>query len=292
VSYETIAQNLVFGLFVGSLYGIAAVGLALIFGVLKILNVAHGELLMLGGYITFWLFTLLGVDPFVSLLISGPALFLFGLALERGVFRHVARLSGETRIKNSLLVSFGLTLIVQNTVIRLFSADERGVQMSYSGAGLNVLGIALPYTRLLILAIALIAILGLHLFLQRTYTGKAIRATAEDWEAAALAGIDIQRIYRLTFGIGAALAGMAGTLVSVNYGVSPSIGLVWTLKALVVVVLAGAGSVMGAFPVGLLLGAAEALSGTFIGPAYRELVGLVIFLLVLLLRPQGLFGRG
>jgi branched-chain amino acid transport system permease protein len=291
MSYATIVQNLVFGLFVGSLYGVAAVGLALVFGVLKILNVAHGELLMLGGYVTFWLFTLLGIDPFLSLLISGPALFLCGLALERAIFRHVARLSGETKIKNSLLVSFGLTLIVQNAVIRLFSADERGVQMSYSGAGLNAFGIALPYTRLLILAIALILILALHLFLQRTYTGKAIRATAEDWEAAALAGIHIQRIYMLTFGIGAALAGMAGTLVSVSYGVAPSIGLVWTLKALVVVVLAGTGSILGAFPVGLFLGAAEALSGTFIGPAYRELVGLVIFLLVLLIRPQGLFGR-
>jgi branched-chain amino acid transport system permease protein len=291
MSYETIAQNLVFGLFVGSLYGIAAVGLALIFGVLKILNVAHGELLMLGGYITFWLFILFGVDPFLSLLISAPALFLFGLALERGVFRHVARLSGETRIKNSLLVSFGLTLIIQSAVIRLFSADERAVQMSYSGAGLSLFGVALPYTRLLILAIAFGAILALHLLLQHTYTGKAIRATAEDWEAAALVGIDIQRIYRLTFGIGAALAGVAGTLVCVSYGVSPSIGLVWTLKALVVVVLAGTGSILGAFPVGLFLGAAEALSGTFIGPSYRELVGLVIFLLVLLLRPQGLFGR-
>src|SRR5262245_28195765 len=163
MSYETIAQNLVFGLFVGSLYGIAAVGLALIFGVLKVLNVAHGELLMLGGYITFWLFILFGVDPFVSLLISAPALFLFGLALERGVFRHVVRLSGETRIKNSLLVSFGLTLIIQSTVIRLFSADDRAVQMSYSGVGLSLFGVALPYTRLLILAIALGAILALHL---------------------------------------------------------------------------------------------------------------------------------
>jgi branched-chain amino acid transport system permease protein len=291
MSYTTIVQNLVFGLFVGSLYGIAAVGLALIFGVLKILNIAHGELLMLGGYVTFWTFALFGLDPFVSLLISGLALFLFGLVLERTIFRHVTQLAGETRIKNSLLVSFGLTLILQNAVIQVFSADERGVQMSYSGAGLNALDVALPYTRLLTLVIALIVILALHLFLQRTYIGKAIRATAEDWEAAALAGIHIQRIYLLTFGIGAALAGAAGTLVSVSYGVAPSIGLAWTLKALVVVVLAGTGSILGAFPVGLLLGAAEALSATFIGPAYRELVGLVMFLLVLMLRPQGLFGR-
>src|SRR5919199_561590 len=117
MSYATIVQNLVFGLFVGSLYGVAAVGLALVFGVLKLLNVAHGELLMVGGYMTFWLFALLGIDPFLSLLFSGPALFLFGLALERAIFRHVARLSGETKIKNSLLVSFGLALIVQNAVI-------------------------------------------------------------------------------------------------------------------------------------------------------------------------------
>src|SRR4029079_2897151 len=133
MNYATIVQNLVFGLFVGSLYGAAAVGLSLIFGVLKILNVAHGELLMLGGYVTFWMFTLFGIDPFLSLLISGPALFLFGLVLERTIFRHVTQLVGETKIKNSLLVSFGLTLIVQNAVIQIFSADERGVQMSYSG---------------------------------------------------------------------------------------------------------------------------------------------------------------
>src|SRR5262245_12572682 len=118
MTYQTITQNLVFGLFVGSMYGIAAVGLALVFGVLKILNVAHGELLMIGGYVTFGLFALLGLDPFVSLLISGPALFLLGLALERAVFRHVVRLTGETKIKNSLLISFGLTLILQNVIIQ------------------------------------------------------------------------------------------------------------------------------------------------------------------------------
>jgi branched-chain amino acid transport system permease protein len=291
MTIQTIAQNLVFGLFVGSTYGVAAVGLALVFGVLRVLNVAHGELLMLGGYVTFWLFRLLGIDPFLSLLVTAPALFLFGLALDRVVFRHITRLTGEHKIKNSLLVSFGLTLILQNVVIRLFTADERGVQMSYSGVGLNLFGVALPYTRLLILVIGLAAILAMHVFLHRTYTGKAIRATAEDWEAAALAGVSIQRIYLVSFGLGAALAGIAGALVSVSYGVSPSIGLAWTLRALVVIVLAGAGSIVGAFPVGLLLGAVEALSGTFIGSAYRELVGLVIFLLVLLFRPQGLFHR-
>jgi len=241
--------------------------------------------------VTFWLFAVLRIDPFLSMLVTVPALFLLGVVLDRIIFRHVTRLTGEAKIKNSLLVSFGLSLILQNVVIQLFRADERSVQTSYSGTGLTAFGIVLPYTRLLILVIALVAILSLHTFLQRTYTGKAIRATAEDWEAAALAGISIQSVYLLTFGLGAALAGIAGTLVSVSYSITPSIGLAWTLRALVVIVLAGTGRILGAFPVGLFLGVAEALSATFIGPAYRELVGLVIFLFVLLLRPQGLFGR-
>jgi len=257
MSLESLAQNLVFGLFVGSIYGVAAVGLALVFGVLKVLNIAHGELLMIAGYLSFWLFTLLGVDPFASLLVTIPALFVLGLALDRLVFRYMTRLTGETRIKNSLLVSFGLTLVLQNLVILLFSADERAIQVRYAGAGLDAFGLALPFTRLWSLLIALAAVVAMHLFLHHTYPGKAFRATAEDWEAAELAGIDVRRTYMLTFALGAALAGIAGTLVGIGYGITPDIGLAWTLKALVVVVLAGAGSVLGAFPAGLLLGVVE-----------------------------------
>ncbi len=290
MSFESAAQNIVFGLFVGGIYGIAAVGLALAFGVMNVLNIAHGELLMIGGYISFWLFSLWGIDPFVSLIICIPAMFVIGWVLDRLVYRHVARLTGETKIKNSLLISFGMVLILQNLALRLFTADERTIQVSYGGAGFNVFGVSLPYTRLLSLLIALITILALHFFLQRTDPGKAIRATAEDWEAAELSGISVQRVYMMTFALSAALAGVAGALVSVTASVTPSIGLDWTLKALIVVVLAGTGSISGAFPAGLLLGLVEALSGIFIDASYRELVGLVIFLLVLLLRPQGLFG--
>lgn len=291
MNVESLVQNLVFGVFVGGMYGIAAVGLALVFGVLKVLNVAHGELLMIGGYASFWLFTLLGLDPYLSLLITIPLLFVLGLILDLAVFRYIERLTGETRIKNSLLVSFGLTLVLQNLAIQLFSADERAIPVSYAGAGANLLGVALPYTRMLSLVIGLVAIVALHLFLHRTYPGKAILATAEDWEAAELAGINVRRTSMLTLGIGAALAGIAGVLVGVGYGISPSIGLAWTLKALIVVVLAGTGSVLGAFPAGLLLGIVESISGMAIGPTYREVIGLAIFLLVLLVRPQGLFGR-
>jgi branched-chain amino acid transport system permease protein len=291
MSIESFTQTLVFGLFVGSIYGIAAMGLALVFGVLKMLNIAHGELLMLGGYATFWAFRTFGIDPFVSLAISIPLLFAVGLVLDRTIYHRIVRLLGEEKIKNSLLVSFGLTLVIQNLAVWLFTADERAVQVAYAGTGLNLLGVSLPYTRLISLGIALIATLALSYFLHRTYPGKAILGTAEDFEAAELAGINIHRVYMLTFALGASLAAVAGTLVTVVYGISPSIGIIWTLKALIVIVLAGTGSILGAFPAGILLGVVEAVSGAFIGSTYREVIGLVIFILVLILRPQGLFAR-
>lgn len=291
MSPEHVLQNLVFGLFVGSNYGLAAVGLSLVFGVLRVLNVAHGELLMLGGYATFWLFTLLGVDPFLSLVLAGPALFVLGLVLNQGLFGFVERMDEESKIKNSLLISFGLTLILQNAAIQWFTADERSVTTGYAGGSASFAGIVFPYSRLATFAVGVLVIGLLYLVLQRTYFGKAVRATAADWEAASLAGINVQRTYLITFALGAALAGIAGSLVSIGYAVSPSIGLAWTLKALVVIVLAGMGSIFGAFVAGELLGAAEALSVVVIGPEYREVVGLVLFLMVLLLRPQGLFGR-
>jgi branched-chain amino acid transport system permease protein len=291
MSLQLAAQNLVFGLFVGSNYGLAAVGLSLVFGVLRVLNVAHGELLMVGGYVTFWLFTLTGLDPFLSVLVCGPVLFVLGLALNHGLFGFVERLDEETKIKNSLLISFGLTLVIQNAAQALWTADERSVSSSLVTGTTVILGVALPHARLAGMLLALLTIVALHQVLQRTYFGKAIRATAEDWEAASVAGIDVQRTYLLTFAIGAALAGVAGTLVSIQYSVAPAIGIAWTLKALVVVVLAGLGSIFGAFAAGLLLGVAEQVSVFILGSAYREVVGLVLFLLVLVLRPQGLFGR-
>lgn len=285
-----VIQQLAFGLFVGGTYGLAAVGLSLVFGVLKVLNVAHGELLMLGGYVSFWLFTLFGIDPFVSALITGPVLLGVGLALNQGLFRWVEQLDEEAKINNSLLISFGLTLVLQNLAQLLWTADERSVTTAYGGAGFVVGGVVLPYARIGGLAVAAGTILALDLFLRRTYFGKAVRATAEDWQAAALAGVDVQRTYLVTFGIGAGLAGIAGSLVSVGYSIAPSIGAAWMLKALVVVVLAGLGSIYGTLIAGLLLGVTEALAVFVIGASYREVVGLVLFLLVLLLRPSGLFG--
>jgi branched-chain amino acid transport system permease protein len=291
MSIPTFVQTIVFGIFVGSLYGVAAVGLALVFGVMHVLNVAHGELLVIAGYTSFFLFTRLGVDPFISLIISAPLLFGLGLLLDRLVYRHIHKLRGEAKLKNSLLVSFGLVLMIQALAIQFFTADERTIQTAYAGPGFNLAGVVLPYTRLLSFGVALATIGGLHLFLQRTLTGKAIRAAAEDAEAAELAGINIQRYYRLTLALSAGLAGIAGTLVIIGYGITPTIGLTWLLRALIVVVLAGTGSIFGVFGAGILLGVVEALSGILFGSALREIVGLLMFLVVLMVRPQGLFGR-
>jgi branched-chain amino acid transport system permease protein len=285
-----LTQQLILGLLVGGLYGLAAAGLSLTFGVLRVLNVAHGELLMLGGYGSFWLFTLWHIDPFLSLLGVAPGMFVLGVLLYGALFQFVVKAQEEARIKNSLLIGFGLTLVLHTLAIRLWTADERAVTTAYSGAVIRLGVFAIPLVRLssLVLAFALLA--GLHLFLAKTRWGRAIRATAEDWEAAALMGIPVQRTYLLAFALGTALAGIAGGLVSISYSISPSIGLEWTLKALIVVVLAGLGSLFGSFAGGLLLGVAEAMSVALLGGPYREVVGLILFLVVLVVRPQGLFG--
>jgi branched-chain amino acid transport system permease protein len=287
-----LAQSAVFGLLIGALYGLAAVGLTLVFGVLKMLNVAHGELIMLGGYAAFWLFTLWHVDPFVSVVPAGAALFLVGMFLYRGLFGRLLHSPEDTKIKNSILIGFGLALVLQTLAITAWTGDERAVTTAYGGSVLPAAGIVIPLGRLGSLAAALLIVVLLHAFLHHTYPGRAIRATAEDVDAAALAGIPVPTVFLSAFGLGSALAGAAGTLAAITDAVSPSIGLAWTLKALIVVVLGGLGSVAGAFIAGLGLGVAESLSGILLGNAYREVMGLVLFLAVLALRPHGLFARG
>jgi len=287
-----VLQQLILGLLLGGLYGLAAAGLSLIFGVLKVLNVAHGELIMVGGYAAYWLAAGLGLDPFLALLGVIPLTAALGLALYGGLFGFVVRFDEETRVKNSLLVGFGLALTLHALAVRLFTADERSIPTAYGGQTIAVGGLVVPLSRLGSLSVALLLIGLTHLFLARARWGHAIRAAAEDWEAALLQGIDVRRAYLLAFAIGTGLAGAAGCLVAVGYSISPAIGLEWTFKALIVVVLAGLGSLFGTFVGGLVLGVAEAASALTFGGPYREVVGLLLFFCVLIARPQGLFGRG
>ncbi|MBI5952351.1 MAG: branched-chain amino acid ABC transporter permease [Chloroflexi bacterium] len=287
---EAVLQNLVFGILLGALYGLAAVGIALVFGVTKFLNVAHGELLMFGGYACFWLFNLLGFDPFLSLPLTIVFLLLIGTVLYQLLFVRMVKLPVEEKIKNTMLIGFGLTLILQNVALLLWTADDRGITTSYSGEAFTWLGVRFPYVRVAGLLISLVCLFALQQFLRRTYTGKAIRATVENWEAASLMGIDVYKVYLISFLLGTALAGVAGALVSVSFSIEPSMGMHWTLKSLIVMVLGGVGNFMGTFVGGILLGVTESVTGFFISSNYRQVVGLVLFLLILIFRPQGLFG--
>jgi branched-chain amino acid transport system permease protein len=286
----TLGQTLVFGILVGALYGLVALGLSLVFGVTKLLNVAHGELLMVGGFVSFWAFSVYGVSPFLTIPISMVVLFLLGAFLYKLIFARTVKLPEETKIKNTLLVAFGLSIILQNLALRLWTADERGISTQFLRTSFTLLGIRFPVVRLANLVIAVFFLVALTLFLRKTYMGKAIRATVQNWEAAYLMGIDIHKVYLLSFAIGAALAGVAGTLVALNFSIQPNMGLNWTLKALIVMVLGGLGSIPGTFIGGILLGVTESATSFFISSNYREIAGLVLFLLVLIFRPQGLLG--
>lgn len=287
---QLLLQSAMSGLLTGGFYGLAALGLALAFGVLKVLNIAHGELVMLGGYASFYAVTQLGLDPFVSLPLVFVVLFAVGLLLHFVVFRYVVQFDIEHRIKNSMLIAFGLVLVLQSMAVRLFTADERATVTPYSSEALVLGPVRVPYVRLGGLVVAVLAVVLLEWGLNHTRFGRAIRATAQDWSLATLTGIDIRRVYLVSFGIAAGLAGATGTVVSLGFSVSPSIGLAWTLKALIVVILAGLGSIRGTVLAGILLGLTEGIASVWVGGQYREVVALGVFLLVLVFRPQGLFG--
>ena len=287
----SLPQTLVYGVLVGALYGLAAVGLSLVFGVTDFLNVAHGEFLMLGGYASFWLFNLLGVDPFASIPLSIIFLLLIGFILYRVLFVRMVKLPTEDKIRNTLLVGFGLGLILQNVAQRLWTADIRSITPDYVGAVFEVAGVRFPIVRVAGLVISFVALIGLQLFLRRTYMGKAIRATVEDWEAATMMGINVYRVYLLSFVMGAALAGVAGTLVGVGYSLEPAMGMHWTLTSMIVMVLGGFGSITGTFVGGIVLGVTESVASIIIGSNYRQVVGLVIFILVLIVRQSLLTPR-
>lgn len=283
-------QVLLSGVMTGALYGIAALGLSLVFGVLKVLNIAHGELVILGGYASWWLYDKYHYDPYVSLLLVIPLLFIVGAGLYLTLFWHVVRSDEEHRIKNSLLIGFGLSLIAQTLATRYFSGDPRAIP--YSANSWEILGLQFPLKRASNLVIGIVVVMGLQWFMYRTYIGKAIRATAEDWQTAGLTGINVRNMYLITFSLGSALAGLAGMLLSIQQSLTPTTGLRWTLNALIVIVLAGLGSIPGTFIAGMLLGLTEASSTLIFGSnQYREMAGLVIFVVILSVRSQGLFGE-
>ena len=277
-----VGQVVISGLLAGSLYAMVALGLGLIFGVMRVLNVAHGPLLMLGAYTTFWLFHWFGLSPYLSLLVSMPVLFVVGVVLQRLLVRRVV----DAPELSSLLLTFGVSIAIVNLAQLTFTSDLRSVEYL---TGSFILGpFAFSKSRVIACAFAILITGGAFWFLQKTRLGKALRAVSQSREVAQVCGIDVQRIHMLAFGVASALAAAGGSLVAVMFAIQPEMGQVYTFKSFLVIVLGGAGNYPGALLGGLLLGLVEQLSSLFLTTQVNEAVAYILLVLVLLLRPTGL----
>jgi branched-chain amino acid transport system permease protein len=286
VTWGLLQQAVVSGLLLGGVYGLVASGLTLIFGVLRIVNFAHGAMMMLAMYSSYWLFALGGIDPYLSIAVTAPLFFLLGLVVQKVVIEPNRRAAEH----NQLLLTLGLALFLENLALVLWQGDFRTVKSAVSGASF-VLGDALvEVSRLIACGGAVLVAFVLFVFLRTTDVGKAIRALAEEPEGAQLMGIDVGRIRAIAFGIGTACVAVAGSLVTPFFYVAPDVGESFNLMAFVVVVLGGMGNFIGALLGGFIVGLAESLGAAFLPGSLKQLVVFIIFAAVLLLRPEGLFG--
>lgn len=286
----TVLDIVIGGLIMGGIYALIAVGLSLQYGVGRVLNVSHGEFIMFAAFITYSLYVLFGISPLLSLAICGPFLFLIGFGLHRTLFRYLRKTSASMDIfeGNSLLASFGLLFIIQNIAILIWKGQLRGY--SYLTSQVDLWGAVFPLNRLIALLFAVIICLGFYLFLTYARLGKAIRAAADDPETAGMMGVNINRVLAICFGLGALMAGFAGVLISMTYQITPTMGLQYTIIAMLVVVLGGLGSITGSLIGGFILGLIGSIV-TYIDPALALIAYYVIFALLLLVKPTGIFGK-
>lgn len=284
---EVFLQSLISGILVGGVYALIGTGLTLIFGVMRVINFAHGDIQMVGMYLTYLLFVHLGIDPFLSVLITFPAMFLFGGLLQKVFINRVL----DALPQNQILLTIGLGLVMSNTAMLIFTSDYKILTTSYSSGSMKLGGISVSQPMAISFLITVAVTAALWWFLKKTDTGQAIRATAQDRDAARLMGINVRRMSILAFGLGSALVATAGALISPTYYIYPQVGSVFTLKAFVITVLGGMGSIVGAALGGVLIGIAESLGGAYISAGWKDVVVFVIFLLVLLVKPSGLLGK-
>jgi branched-chain amino acid transport system permease protein len=283
-----VEQIIVNGVVLAANYALIALGLTLIFGILSFLNFAHGQMYMIGGFVVYYVYGIFGMNFFLALLACALTLFLIGVAFERLFFRRVLRIT--KREENSMLLAVGTALLLENVALTLFGEKQRGVPPVVSGV-YQIFGAYLPASRLLVLVLSALLVIGLLLFVQYTKPGRAMRAVAQDKEVSLLMGVDVGRISALGFGIGAALAGLAGGLLITISAINSGIGTAISIKAFIMIMLGGAGVVAGAILGGIVLGFTEAIGYALIPGSMTYLlifIGLIIFLI---LRPQGIMGK-
>ncbi|HYY45951.1 MAG TPA: branched-chain amino acid ABC transporter permease [Candidatus Angelobacter sp.] len=282
-------QQVVLGLLLGGIYVAVALGFSLVWGILNIVNLSHGALVIVGSYLTWALFTRLHLDPFLSLPVDAVALFVIGYLLQRGVINRIIR----APLLFTFLLTFGINLVIVSILLLIFTSDFRAVTPSYSGSGLHLGSITIPYIRAAGLAVALALAVILWAVLNRTRIGAAIQAVGADRDAAQLVGIDLRHIYALTFAIGAAVAGIAGGIISTFQSITPTAGDPYTLQSFAVVILGGLGRVSATVAGGLAFGLIEILgqSAPGLGSGYANAIAFVVLVVVLVVRPRGLLGR-
>ncbi len=280
-------QILINGILFGSMYGVAAIGLSLIFGSMQIVFIAQGAVIVLASYFTYWVFTLTALDPFFCLLLCLPFFMALGWGFYAGLFHKVAA-AGKNP---SLLLAFGLMVLLENLMSFVWTPNPRAINTWYTAVGLSLGPIQISFTRLMVFLISLAATGLVFLFMKKTLWGKAVRGASEDMRAASLLGISPRRVNSLTFSIGIALAGIAGVCMATTYPFDPYFGFLFSLKALIAVAFGGLGSVGGALMGGILLGLLEGVGSYLISGGWADAISYAAFLLVIMLRPQGLFGK-
>lgn len=284
-------QAIIDGLLLGGLYAAIAVGLSLAFGVMRMVNWAHGEFLMVSMYLASICITSLGMNPYLTILITGPVMFLVGYSLQKGVLNRIIQKDNTREPRRVLLFTAGLGMVLSNGVTMIFSSDTQVAATKYSNASFNIGEFFFTVPRLVAFIIAITCTVALYIFLQKSETGRALRATSQNRSAAKLMGINEERIYAIAFGIGLALVGISASALIPFFPYSPSLGLTFGFKSFVIVVLGGKGSVPGALLGGLLVGVIEKVGGIFTTDSYAQALLFLLFVIILLLRPTGLLGK-
>lgn len=281
------------GIVLGGLYGAIAIGLSLIFGVMRVINFAHGSFLMIGLFVPYWLWQLFKFNPYVSMLVAAPVLFVLGYLIQASIIAPLFKRERAMVLEplSVLMLTAGVGLIIDNVAFMAFGPDFRGITMDFASRALWIgTMLNINYTRLIAFLVSLVAAAALSLFLAKTDLGRAIRSTAQNRDAASLCGINVMRVYNVTFGLGCAILGIVGCLMIPFYLVSPSIGLAFGIRSFIVVVLGGIGSIPGCILGGLILGVVESVAAQFVTATSASIFSFVIFILVLFFRPTGLMG--